>query len=266
VASAPALGTARPRTREQRGALIALAIAAGGVLVPIALAALGADYLAPRNLVGAMIAVTALIAVLISPSDPRNRARPRASRPMPDSTLAGVRTSGGPGGAGTALAAAIVVAFLAVSIDVDLSPRLQRGNWRDVARALGDGTSDRALTTVELGAAPLEYYLPRLHNLARGASVSVAEIDETGYAPLRRGAARPPAPGFQLRARLDIDGLIVYRFVSPVPQAVSELTLRRHVITLAHPEVLVFAGAQVSSGGARAASRGTQQSSSAEKT
>ena len=61
-----------------------------------------------------------------------------------------------------------MAAFLAVSIDVDLSPRLQRGNWRDVARALGGGTSERVITTVELGAAPLEYYLPRLHNLARG--------------------------------------------------------------------------------------------------
>ena len=39
------------------------------------------------------------------------------------------------------------------------------------------------ITTVELGAAPLEYYLPPLHNLARGATVTVSEIDETGYAP-----------------------------------------------------------------------------------
>jgi hypothetical protein len=96
--------------------------------------------------------------------------------------------------------------------------------------------------------------------------VSAAEIDETGYAPLRRAAARPPAPGFHLLGRLDIDGLIVYRFVSPVPRAVSEATLRRHVITLAHPEVLVSARAQVSVGGAQASSRSQQQSSSAEKT
>ena len=49
--------------REERGALIALAIAAGGILLPILLVAFGADYLAPRNLVAAMIPVTALIAV-----------------------------------------------------------------------------------------------------------------------------------------------------------------------------------------------------------
>ncbi len=75
----------------------------------------------------------------------------------------------------------------------------------------------------------------------------VSEIDETGYAPLRASAGEPPAPGFRLLARLDIDGLIVYRFVSPVPRMVSEATLRRHVITLASPDVLVPAGSQVSS-------------------
>ena len=33
----------------------------------------------------------------------------------------------------------IALAFLAISIDVDLSPRLQRGNWRGLARALRGG-------------------------------------------------------------------------------------------------------------------------------
>jgi hypothetical protein len=75
--------------------------------------------------------------------------------------------------------------------------------------------------------------------------VRVSEIDETGYAPLRHGAGRPPAPGFRLAARIEIDGLIVYRFLSSVPRLVSEAELRRHVITLAHPEVLVAAAAKV---------------------
>ena len=205
-----------------RGALIPLAIAACGVLIPIVLVAFGADYLAPRNLVAAMIPVTAVIAVLV--------------------------VWPGTGRAGIALAATIALAFLAISLDVDLSPRLQRGNWRDVARALrGAPRAARAITTVELGSAPLEYYLPGLHNLREGSSVLVGEIDETGYAPLRASAGERPAPGFRLLARLDIDGLIVYRFVSPVPRMVSEAALRRHVITLASPDVLVPAGSQVSS-------------------
>ena len=116
-----------------RAALIALSIAACGVLAPIVLAAFGADYLAPRNLVGAMIPLTVLIA------DPAGAAidaiaastSPRLARR--DACAACVPARRSP--------RSIVVAFAIVSIDVDLSPRLQRGNWRDVARALGRGPS-----------------------------------------------------------------------------------------------------------------------------
>ena len=221
--------------REERGALIVLAIAACGVLAPIVLIAFGADYLAPRNLVAAMIPVSALIAVVVV-------AR-RAGR------------------TGAVLAALIALGGLAITIDVDLSPRLQRGDWRDVAKVLRGATASggaqasegvpaatRAITTVELGAAPLEYYLPPLHNLAEGTDVRISEIDETGYAPLRASAGSPPVPGFRLLSRDDVHGLIVYRFVSPVPRAVSEATLRRHVITEAHPEVLVSPQVPVSLG------------------
>jgi mannosyltransferase len=211
---------AAPDPRD--GAWICISIAAFAVLAPIALAALGADYLAPRNLVGAMVPVTVALAILLAAIE----------QPL-----------------GWLLATLAAAAFLAISVDVDLSPRLQRGNWRDVAKLLGEGEGQaRAITTVELGAAPLEYYLPQLHldNLARHTSATVREIDETGYAPLREGADEPPAPGFRLRERRNVDGLIVYRFVSSIPRTVSEAELRRHVITLAHPEVLVPSGTTAS--------------------
>jgi 4-amino-4-deoxy-L-arabinose transferase-like glycosyltransferase len=206
--------------KEERGVLLMVLIAAGGILIPLLLVAFGADYLAPRNLVAALIPVTVAIALIV------------------------VARRAGP--AGIAFGALIALAFLAVSIDVNLSPRLQRGNWRDLAGALRSGAPDRAITTVELGSAPLEYYLPGLHNLARGASVTLNEIDESGYAPLRASAGLPPAPGFRPVGRLDIDGLIAYRYRSPAPRPVSETTLRRRVITLAHPEVLVPDQAQQS--------------------
>jgi hypothetical protein len=205
--------------------LIALAIAACGVMIPIVLVGFGADYLAPRNLVAAMIPVTAVIAV--------------------------VTVWPGTGRLGFALAVTIALAFLAISLDVDLSPRLQRGNWRDVAKALRAAPREHVISTVELGSAPLEYYLRGLHELREDSSVRVSEIDETGYAPLRASAGEPPAPGFHLRARLDIDGLIVYRFVSPVPRLVTEATLRRHVITLAAPNVLVPADSRIVVGNVR---------------
>jgi hypothetical protein len=199
--------------REERGVLIALAVAACGSVIPVALAVLGADYLAPRNLVAAMVPVSALLAIVI----------------------AAQRT----GRVGMGLAALLTMAFLLLTIDVDLSPRLQRGDWAGVASALRAAPPDRVITTVELGAAPLEYYLAPLRNLARGASVTVSEVDETGYAPLRPSAAHSPAPGLHLAERRNVHGLILYRFTSRVPVTISERVLREHVITRAHPEVLV---------------------------
>jgi 4-amino-4-deoxy-L-arabinose transferase-like glycosyltransferase len=208
------------RLRERRGALLAGIVAAAAILAPIVLAVLGADYLAPRNLVAAMIPVSAVIAVLVL--------GPASAR------------------AGAAIAVTIVLAFLLLTIDVDLSPRLQRGDWRGLARVLGGGSATRAITTVELGGAPLQYYVPGLRLLHSGQTVLLSEIDETGYAPLRATAGEPPAPGFHLLARVNVHGLVVYRFRSPVLRRVSEAALRRHVITLAHPEVLVPGNARVS--------------------
>jgi hypothetical protein len=204
--------------RESEAALLALGVAACGVLIPVAMAVAGADYLAPRNVVAAMIPLSAGIAVI----------------------AAARRT----GRTGLALVGLIAVTFAALSIDVDLSPRLQRGDWRRLAQVIRRAPGNRrargavAITTVELGAAPLEYYLPPLRNLRRGAVVRVSEIDETGYAPLRPGAGEPPAPGFHLVQYRNVNGMILYRFTSPTPRTVSEAALREHVIAEGHPEVL----------------------------
>jgi mannosyltransferase len=208
--------------REERGALVALALAACGVLAPVALALAGVDYLAPRNVVAAMVPVTVLLGVAIA-------ARRTAS-------------------IGPMLAALLAVAFLAVTIDFALSPRLQRGDWAAVARLLRTAAPDRAIApkagplaivTVQLGSAPLQYYLPPLHNLPAHASVAVSEIDEVGYAPLRSFAGRPPASSFQLVGRSNLHGLIVYRFVSRTPVTISGQALRADAIASGRPEALV---------------------------
>jgi 4-amino-4-deoxy-L-arabinose transferase-like glycosyltransferase len=225
---------------EERGALIALLLAACGVLMPLLLALLGADYLAPRNLVAAMVPVSALFAIVI------------AAR----------RT----GRAGMAIAGVLATGFLALSVDVNLSPRLQRGDWRGVAQLLGHAPAartanggravsyagraarggapvayaGRAIVTVELGAAPLEYYLPPLLNLAWDARVRVSEVVQIGYPPLRASAGSAPAPGLRLSRTRNVHGLYVYRFTSSVPVTITETKLRESAITEApHPEVLV---------------------------
>jgi mannosyltransferase len=200
--------------REERGALIVLTITAAAVLTPVLLALLGADYLAPRNLVAAMVPLSALLAIVI----------------------AAQRT----GRIGMALAGLLALTFLVLGVDVNLSPRLQRGDWSGVACVLRSAQPKHVITTVELGSAPLEYYLSGLNNLHAGQSVSVTEIDETGYAPLRPDAERAPVRGFHLTERRDINGLIVYRFTSNVPVTVSQRTLLRAVVAEeGRPEALV---------------------------
>lgn len=206
------------RRESPRPALLVLSVAAGGTLIPIVLAVLGADYLAPRNLVGAMIPLTALFAVVML--------WPRTGR------------------VGIALVVASALAFLAVSVDGDLSASLQRENWREIAAGLAGGSRDRVITSVQLGSTPLAYYLPGLHFLRAGSSVTVDEIDETGPEPVRPGAARPPAPGFRLANRVSVDGLVAYRFVSPVARRVSEAALASHEITFHPTQVLASGGAR----------------------
>lgn len=198
---------------ERRGAAIALVLAACGVLAPIALALAGLDYLAPRNLIAAMVPVAALLAIVMAA---RNT-----------------------GATGLLLAGLFSLGLLAVTLDVDRSARLQRGDWSGLASVLEGALPQHAVTTVHLGTAPLEYYLPALAPLPTGHTVTVREIDETGYPPLRPSPGRPPARGFALVQRSDVKGLFVYRFVSRTPVAVSAQTLSRDTIVAAgHAEVL----------------------------
>ncbi|MHB1469259.1 MAG: glycosyltransferase family 39 protein, partial [Solirubrobacteraceae bacterium] len=204
--------------RERRGAGLVLALAASGVLIPIAIVALGADYLAPRNLIAAMVPVTIVLAVV------------GAAR----------RT----GRLGPALIALGTIAFLAICIAVDLTPRLERGDWKGVARILEqappgtkaktatpggvapDAGGGRVIATVHLGSAPLIYYMHGIERARKAATVRVSEIDEVGYPPLLPSAATPPAPGFRLVSRREVEKLDVYRFVASSPRTLSAASLR----------------------------------------
>lgn len=200
--------------REREGARVMLALAGCGVLIPIALALAGIDYLAPRNLVAAMIPVTVLLAIAI----------------------AAKRT----GIVGLLLGGALALAMLAITLDVQRAARLQRGDWAGLASVLRKAEPEHAVTTVHLGTAPLRYYLPALRSPSSEAqTVTVREIDETGYPPLLASAGRPPAGGFRLVGRSDVKGLLVYRFVSHVPVTISAQALRRDGIAAGRTEVLI---------------------------
>jgi hypothetical protein len=199
----------------EAGALV-LGLGAIAILLPLGLALAGADYLAPRNLIADWVPLSAALALLLAAG----------------------------GRAGLLLAVVVCLAGAGVLVATELDPRLQRADWSAVARALDRGSRDRAIVTVELGAAPLEYYLPhwRLRYLSRRLSTSLREIDLVGYAPLRGDALRPPTPAFSLLAHSDIHGLLAYRYFAATPQRVSGRFLRELTITageIATAEVLL---------------------------
>jgi hypothetical protein len=206
-------------TQSERDAIATSAgIGVCAVVLPLIVALAGADYLAPRNTIAAFVPLSAALAVVL--------AAPGAGR------------------AGPLLTAVLCFIGLVVVIATNFDSRLQRGQWSTVADSLRAHTDDRAIVTVELGAAPLEYYLPslRLRYLTAHRVVSVREIDLVGYPPLRPHATRAPTPAFVPAGRVDRHGYLAYRFTAATPQLVSGHFLRSLTMTIgarATSEVLV---------------------------
>ena len=188
-----------------------LAVGAIGIGMPLALALAGFDYLAPRNIIGSWVPLSAALAIAL------DALRPRA--------------------AGTGLAAVMVCAGLGIVVATDLDSRLQRGDWRGVAQTLRVAPTRRAIVTVEDGAAPLEYYLPGAHleYFSRRRAVSLREVDLVGYAPLPPLRSLVPAVGFVLAGQRDVHGLRSLRFVSPHPVRISGARLRE--LTIPHDAI-----------------------------
>ncbi len=204
---------------HRRGAALALWLSACGFLIPLGLALAGADYLAPRNVIGAMVPLAALIAVLGS--------WPRTGAP------------------GAALLALGVLGLFAITIDIDLSPRLQRADWRGIVRELPPGGPERAYTTPLIGSAPLEHYIGGLRRLEPHVLMAVREIVATGEGPLPARARRPPT-GFRLLESRRANGIFALRFVATAPRTLSEEQLRRDAIERHEAWVLAPGNARTS--------------------
>jgi 4-amino-4-deoxy-L-arabinose transferase-like glycosyltransferase len=137
------------RDRQRRAALLALAIGGSAVAIPLGMAALGADYLNPRNLAAAWLPLTVVVAAGLGSR--------RAGR------------------AGTIGAAMVCGCSLAATLGMSMHGDLQRPDWRAIAAEMGPVTSARVVIANASGAEPLRLYLP---NVARGAASSPTLIGE----------------------------------------------------------------------------------------
>ena len=194
------------RWRAQPGPALGLVIASAalGVLLPVALALIGIDFLDTRNLLATLPLLLVLAAVALA------GARPRL------------------GIAGVVVLAAV---FAVVVVRVDADSAYQRTDWRGPLDALGPPRSTRILVTSPGSALlPDQAYVPSTRII--GPSATAAEIDVVlvagGPAPTFAPGALPaftPPAGFRLAQTIIRPTFTVERLraTSPVTVPLSAL-------------------------------------------
>jgi len=191
------LAVAAPGPERHRSLLLGtLGLAA--IAAPVALAAIGPDYLLARNLLPAWLPVGVAVAGGLA-----------------------ARGAAREGAAAAALVCAIGLVFV---IATDFDGRYQRDDWRGAARGLGAPNQPRAIiVTPASGRIPLLLYLHGAEPVPPQ-GVDVKELDYIGLAPRLPGQApnppRPPVlaiPTFGEFARKEGETYTVIREGTAVP-------------------------------------------------
>jgi 4-amino-4-deoxy-L-arabinose transferase-like glycosyltransferase len=191
-----------------------LATGAIAVLVPVALALCGVDFLDTRNLLPALppLAIAAGIG-FAGWGDLATESRRPGWRPV-----------------GICAAVGLALVSLVVVVLVDADARYQRDDWRGVSHALGRDTEPRVvLVDPASGKIPLQVYMPGLRALT--GPVAVRELDVVvvpanvrgggiGMPPRVTGPQPAPA-GFTLSQAVYGSTYTVLRYAAPSPVAIS---------------------------------------------
>jgi mannosyltransferase len=176
-----------------RPARVLIAIAAFAALIPLLLAAVGVDYVLPRNLIAVYVPVILVAAAGLS------------------------------GRIGLIGAGVICAVALAVNIEVATDVKLQRDDWRGAARALGRAPETRVVTvTPPFAKKPLRLYAGSLPPLPPS-GLDVREVDAIVNGRPPRDPA--PPPGFAEVSRVRTPSYVLVRFRSPVPRHYAGVAL-----------------------------------------
>ena len=192
------------RIRRRPAVVATVTVASTAVVVPIAAAVVGADFLNSRNV------LPGLVPVLV---------------------LAGAGFAALPARAGLAGAAALAAVGVVTTIGVNAVPGYQRTNWRGLDAAIGDSRDLRllvvnpfnaevALRPYRAGIAPAALPQRMREVLLAGAAVR-ATSGERAVPP----RPQPPAlPGFKLVGRELASSYTLYRYRAPRPVEVRPET------------------------------------------
>lgn len=181
---------------ERRDAALALSVGGGAVLLALAVAAAGQDFVLGRNLLPALVPLAMVAAAGIG-----------AARAGPFGIAVGV---------------AAVTYGLAFCVYADFRPALQRDDWRSAAEAIGAPRGPRAIVAWEQGDDPLAFYLGhgerrvKWREWRRRGSLPVAEVDVvSGRPPPAHHEALPAA--FRQAQRRTLGRMTLVRYRAPRP-------------------------------------------------
>jgi hypothetical protein len=214
------LAAVRSSGRERAGALVAGSLAAAALVLPVALALAGGDYLSARNLVLAVVPGAVCVAAGFV------------------SSRVGVVAGG-----------ALVVLLASITLVVSVDDRYGRTDWRGAAGLLEPSATERAIVvTPFLSRSLWSPYVPGLEEPA-GDPVRVGEIAVVGLATeggLSSGAVappdappRPPPPGFALASVERTPTLVLVTYRAPRPTTVSESALAALRLADEQPGILL---------------------------
>ncbi|MDX6637107.1 MAG: mannosyltransferase [Solirubrobacterales bacterium] len=227
---AAVLLASRSPARKRRGAIVAFVIGGAAIIVPMGLAVAGLDLFDLRNESATLLPLLVALAVGLSVTPP-----PRV-------------------GIGAAVLTCVV--FATAVVTVELSPALQRDDWRGFAAALGPPHGERLI--ILLGNPPAEPFLsyldgsrpvfppavrrpPYASHLSGAVVAPHVQVSEIEVVGATGGAHRSPAPGFGLRSRSTFEGKSIERFGSKVPRRVDLATVE-HRTRFSGSDHLLLAG------------------------
>jgi hypothetical protein len=177
--------------RERAGVVVAGGLGAAVILIPLALAALGHDYVFERNFMAAWIPLAVLIGAAC--------------------TVPRLRLPGG------LLAAVLLALFVWAGVKIDGDSSLRRPDWRAVAAALEPARGPRAIVAYDGNAAeqPLSVYLPRTRFSYRGIPadprpVAITEVDVVGN--IAQSVPSHLPAGVRLIGTSAVDSYLIERF------------------------------------------------------
>jgi 4-amino-4-deoxy-L-arabinose transferase-like glycosyltransferase len=195
--------------RAVRGFRLAALVGGAALAVPLAGTALGADYLYPRNMVAAWVALAVVVGA--------------AACRWP----------------GTVALAGLCAALLGLTIAVDVDDELQRADWRAAAAAIGPARATRAIVVPAVGDDPISHYA-RAARLPRG-TATVGELDVLSFAAAPPARGRRVPAGFRQLERRRIGAFTLARYRAASPRRVARPELARARLGTGHAAVLVQA-------------------------